>query len=162
MSTMFHINPCVFASPHTWTKSMNVREGPASHAVIMCVHLSVGSLQTTRSTPCLEGCSPGPSLSPRALETLSPSKRRLWLLQIFPLCLWTQFPPPLLWFGLYRPRDIWSIAITLTPWRAIIAFVGLVGRLQVYGFQVGSHIGHGKFWPRAHCTLHSYRASLCH
>ena len=44
----------------------------------------------------------------------------------------------------------------------LIAFVGLVGRLQVFRFQVGPHIGDGKFWPCAYCTLHSYRTSLRH
>ena len=90
MWTMFDINP-IFASPHTWATSMNVREGPASHAFIMCVHLSVAGLQIKISTPCLGGFSPSPNLSPPAPETPSHPKRRLPLLQTFSSMLQTNF-----------------------------------------------------------------------
>lgn len=139
---------------------MNVREGPASHAFIMCVHLSVAGLQIKISTPCLGGFSPSPNPSPPAPETPSHPKRRLPLLQTFPACCTNQFFVSLL----NRPHGTAAVIDCdfLNSVEGLIAFVGLVGRLQVFGFQVGPHIGDGKFWPRAYCTLHSYRTSLRH
>lgn len=158
MATMSHIINPIFASPHTWATSMNVREGPASHAFIMCVHLSADGLQITSSTPCLGGFSPSPSPSPPAPETPSRSRRRLQLFETFPACCQTNF---------FCVIVKWHTAVMidcdlLNSLEGYIAFVGLVGRLQVFRFQVGPHIRDRKFWPRAYCTLHSYRTSLRH